>query len=807
MDPVRIAVLGPLAIDGDAAALSPRDRVVLSALVLQASEISSVERLADALWGAAPPTSWPKVVPGCVHRLRRVLGAQAIETTPRGYRLVIDDDEVDARRFERMLQRGRELLAVGDPDRAAFTLGEAVSLWRGGAYLDLDGWEPGRIEAARLAELRLEAQESRIDAALQSGRLADMLAPAQSAVAHAPLRERRWGLLALAQYRCGRQGEALQTLRRARQMLVTELGLDPGPDLLALETAILRQDPSLTVPNPQPDTGECPYLGLVGYDIGDAESFFGREWEVADCVSRLTAGGFLAVAGPSGSGKSSLVRAGVGAALARAGGRPIVMAPGPHPMATLAALESVGVALIVDQFEEVFTNCADADERQRFCAEVAARAQWCRLIIVLRGDHLGDLAVYPELARLVERGLYLLGPMDSDALRAAITGPADRAGLLLEPGLVDLLVHEVDGEPGALPLLSHALRQTWERRAGRTLTVAGYLASGGIRGAVAQSAERLYESLPEPERELLRQAMLRLVSSTDDGDPIRTRLPRRLLLTDPDRERMVDRLVTARLVTIDQDTVQIAHESIARAWPRLSGWLDEDVEGQRMMRHLSASADAWDGLGRPDSELYRGIRLDRAVDWRERNEPALTPTEVDFLDAGLATRDADRRLVEEQARQRDRGRRRNRWAIGAVVTVVAAALLAGVLAVRQQQQREASDAAAALAEATRVAGAARSAPDLDESLLLSVEASRIQDAPSTRAQLTDLISDHPALIRTLVAQDEVRSLAVSPDGGTLLVGQGHTGTAVYRTDTLQQAEFSPVDGFAISYRRAAARSC
>ncbi|HEY7815609.1 MAG TPA: hypothetical protein VIC62_20360, partial [Nakamurella sp.] len=412
--------------------------------------------------------------------------------------------------------------------------------------------------------------------------------------------------------------------------------------------------------------------------------------------------GALAVVGPSGSGKSSLVRAGVGAALARDGCRSVVMTPGPHPMATIADLDTVGVALIVDQFEEVFTNCPDPDERTRFCAELATRAQWCRVVISLQADRLGDLATYPDLARLVERGLYLLGPMDADALRAAITGPADRAGVLLEPGLVDLLVREVEREPGALPLLSHALRQTWQRREGRTMTVSGYQATGGIRGCVAQSAESLYQSLTEPQRDLLRQMLLRLISTTNDGDPIRTRVPRRLLLTDPERERMVEQLADARLVTTDRDTVQVAHESLARAWPRLSGWLDEDVEGQRILRHLTATADTWDGMGRPDSELYRGIRLDQTLAWWRNADPDLATAEVDFLEASVAARDADRRDVEQRARQQRHIRRRNRWVVVGGAAILIAATVAGVLAVHQQRQREQADLAAQVAEARRV---------------------------------------------------------------------------------------------------------
>ena len=532
-----IALLGPMAVNGDSAVLSPRDRVVLAALAICPGEAISAERLADALWGEHPPASWHKVVPGCILRLRRVLGPEAIETTRYGYRLALPADEIDARRFERLLERGRELVAVGEPERAQYTLGEALGLWTGRALMDLDGWEPGRIEAGRLAELRMEAQECRLDAALRAGRHADVLAHAQSGVAEAPLRERRWALLALAQYRAGRQGEALGTLHRARTILTSELGLDPGSELVALEAAILRQDAQLEVPTALPDAvPACPYPGLICYDIADAETFFGRDSEVAECLGRLERSGVLAVVGPSGCGKSSLVRAGVGASLAAAGRRLVVLVPGAHPAVPLPHVPSPDAVLVVDQFEEVFTLCSDSAERTRFLTGLAALAAQVPVVISMRADRLGALAAHADVARLVERGLYLLGPMDEAGLRAAVTGPARRAGLLLEPGLVDLLVREVQGEPGALPLLSHALRQTWERREGRTLTVAGYQASGGIRGSIAQTAERLYESLTTAERPLLRQVLLRLVSAADDGDPVRVRVPRRLVQIDPDRE-------------------------------------------------------------------------------------------------------------------------------------------------------------------------------------------------------------------------------------------------------------------------------
>ena len=173
-------------------------------------------------------------------------------------------------------------------------------------------------------------------------------------------------------------------------------------------------------------------------------------------------------------------------------------------------------------------------------------------MVTVRADHLAGLAGEPAFARLAERGLHLVSPLAGDALRAAIEGPAEQAGLRVEPGLVDLLVRDTEGEPGALPLLSYTLAQTWERRDGRVLTVEGYRATGGIRGAVARSADRLYESLPPDQRGALRSVMLRLVALSTDGEPVRSRIPTSTLGGDAARERVVSLLVRARLVTAEK---------------------------------------------------------------------------------------------------------------------------------------------------------------------------------------------------------------------------------------------------------------
>jgi energy-coupling factor transporter ATP-binding protein EcfA2 len=506
--------------------------------------------------------------------------------------------------------------------------------------------------------------------------------------------------LALAEYRCGRQGDALRTIHRARATLVNELGVDPGPELAALERAILVHDPALQAfaAGPQP-SAECPYLGLVPYDVGDADVFFGRDREVAECVRRITAANLLTVAGPSGSGKSSLVRAGVAAALQRDGRVVRVITPGSHPMASLADVEPDCV-LVVDQCEEATVLCPDTFERAAFFAAIAAHAAHQPVIVAIRADRLGDLTEHPDFARLVEVSLYLLGAMGDDALRAAIEGPARTAGLVLGSGLVHVLVHDVEGEPGALPLLSHALRQTWERREGRTLTVEGYRQTGGIRGAVAHSAEALYETLPPDQRGLLRTLLLRLVAITPDGEPVRTRMPRRLVAIDGDHEQLVEQLVAARLATADETTVELAHESLARAWPRLRGWLDDDVNGQRIFRHLVGAADAWDSLGRPPSELYRGVRLTQALDWRTQTNPDLGPVEHAFLDAAQR-HEADERRA---ARRAARARRRKRIVYPAVAAVVVAAVaIAATLAIRRAKQ--ADDARSRTIAEARRAGA------------------------------------------------------------------------------------------------------
>ncbi|TCC61303.1 hypothetical protein E0H73_18895 [Kribbella pittospori] len=799
-----IDVLGPVSVEGDQKILGRRDRVVVAALAVHPGDVVSAEQLADVLWRERPPPSWQKVVQGCVVRIRKVLGTHAIETLPLGYRLAVPLDEIDAQRFDRAVIRARALLASDEPERSAMVLADALTLWRGRPLTELDGWDTARIEASRLIELRHTADELYVESALRSGRHDQVLAKARAMVTEAPLRERRWVLLATAQYRSGRQGEALRTIHRLKAVLHNDLGLDPNAEVNALEQAILRQDPSLVadtaLPEPSP---ECPYPGLKPYDVDDADTFFGRDSDIAACLRRLGDVSVLAVAGPSGCGKSSLIRAGVAATLRRDGRQVVVMTPGPHPVAALTAAVSGTAApvLVVDQFEEVFSLCQDGDERVAFLNALAARE--APLIISIRTDRLADVSASPAFARLVERGLYLLSGMTEDDLRSAIEEPARLASLVVEPGLVDLLVNEVADQPGALPLMSHALRETWQRREGRTLTVAGYNASGGIRSAVAQSAEHVHERISPEQRTVLHGLLLRLVVPGPEGEPIRSRLPRRVVVTRPEDDQMIDLLVASRLLTSDAGVVEIAHESLVRAWPRLRGWLEDDLDGRRILHHLAVAADAWNNLDRPASELYRGVRLAKALDWKERATPTLTATEEDFLAASKRLSGTELRAAETTARLQTRSNRRLRAALAAGAVLLVGAIVAGLVAVRQAGRAE----VAADRELARQVGArALVTEDISPSLLLAAQGVRFDDSPDTRANLVAAINRHPSLIRSISAPlGRTENVDVSPDGTRIVAGDNRATIQLYDSRSgrvLDSYALSPVPDDAVVFTRA-----
>jgi WD40 repeat protein/DNA-binding SARP family transcriptional activator len=1004
---MRISILGHVeaSVDDQPVTLGgAKQRAVLAMLGLEANRPVTADRLAEGLWGEHPPQSAGKMVQNYVWRLRQTFaddGGAEIVTRGSGYELRIDRELVDVCRLERLVS---EAARAAENGRANGAAREALALFRGDPLADVADEPFASAEIRRIEELRLTAAELAIDADLAAGRHQEVVGEIDALLSGNPLRERLHGQRMLALYRCGRQAEALDAYREARQTLVEEIGIEPSPELRRLHDAILRQDPSLDVASAVPElppeletaaaspilgrdeelrrlrdhwqhaaagagalvvlagaygigktrvaaevagavyregapvlyaggsgppqavlvamararasrtpvlvvvddadragaevrgalgalaaelahlpvlllcTGEalaglpahdtlvlgplepqavgaiaafyapagaagavpvesllaasrgvplrvheaasewarheaarrvegaagraaigrtqaralsaelagsvadlqwvnertaerseetaavCPYKGLATFGAEDAEYFFGREQLVADLVAHLVGAPLLAIVGPSGSGKSSALRAGLLPALAggvlpgSAGWTQALIRPGEHPLrelrgATRRLAREARSVLAIDQFEELFTVCADEEERAEFVAGLARvardRSGRCVVVLAVRADMYGRCAAYPDLSALLGANHVLVGPMARDELRRAIERPAQRVGLAVEPGLVEALLADVEGRAGALPLLSTTLLELWGRRDGSTLRLAEYVRRGGVQGAVARLAEDAYLRLDAAQQIEARALMLRLADEDEDGAIVRRRIP--LAELDAGAHAVATELADRRLLTVSDGAVEVAHEALLREWPRLRAWLDEDVQGRQLHRRLADAARAWDADDRDSGGLYRGARLAAALDWAAAHQPELNATERAFLDAGRHAA--------------GRAQRRLRMVLAGVAALLVLAVIAGVVAL-DQRARARDEATTAAAQ--RLGAQALAEGDLDKSLLLARQGVAIDDTLQTRSNLLAALLKSPAAIGVLSGDGgRVTGLDISPDDRTL----------------------------------------
>jgi WD40 repeat protein/class 3 adenylate cyclase len=619
-----------------------------------------------------------------------------------------------------------------------------------------------------------------------------------------------------------------------------------------------------------PTAGVPPFKGLQYFEEADSELFYGRELLTAKLVERLQATRFLSVViGASGSGKSSLVRAGLVPALRK--GEPLldgirppegseawqvhVLTPTARPLEALAleltrGAESVTAAaslmddllqdarslslflarkyprqhmlLVLDQFEELFTLCRDEFEREAFIDNLLTLIQQSdgryTVIITLRADFYAHLAQYPDLREAVAQHQEYIGPMTVEELRRAIEEPARRAHWEFEPGLVDLILRDVGDEPGALPLLSHALLETWKRRAGHTLTLKGYADAGGVHGAIAHTAETLYQGLSADEQEMARDIFLRLTELGEGTEDTRRRATFEELLSHTDQPEEVravlNALADARLITLSEETAEVAHEALIREWPTLREWLNQDREGLRLHRHLTEAAYEWELLGHDTGALYRGAHLAQAREWAALHPRALNAKESTFLNASLehaqheqrereegqqreleAARklaEAEKNRAEEQSHSANRLRIRNRviTAVGLLALLLAVVALvfgaqsnanareAQTNAGIADQQRVTAEANFRQAEARRLAAdaskllASQGSPELIA--LLSLRSMDLEYTPEGDSAVTAAARlDYPVQIFTLQGST-VSAVAFSPDGKYILAGTGDT---------------------------------
>jgi len=517
-------------------------------------------------------------------------------------------------------------------------------------------------------------------------------------------------------------------------------------------------------------------MGLAGYQVADSHLFFGRERLIAELVTRLAGSAFLGIVGPSGIGKSSVLRAGLLPALAAGvlpgseNWRTVLIRPGDRPpdelQRILATAADGPLLLVVDQLEELFTVYDSDQERAAFVDALAFGP--ATVVVALRADFYGRIAAYPALADRMGTDHVLVGPMRESELRRVIEGPAGRMGLRVEPELVDQLVDDVTGEPGALPLLSTALVELWQHRDNDTLSLAAYHDHGGVRGAIARLAEAGYAKVTAEDRPLVRAIMLRLVGEHGGDAAVRRRAPlAELDLGRTEVAGVLAALVDGRLVTVAQDGVELAHEALLQQWPRLRGWIEEDAAGRRLRRHLTHAAREWDRSGHDPGELYRGTRLAATLDWTADHAVELNALEREFIDS---SRDA----AQREARRVRRTNRRLRGLLAAVAVFLVAALVGGTLAVIQRGHAQQADDRARGEEtarfAQRLGAQSLLEENLDLSLLLARQAVAISDTPQTRASLLTALAKAPSAIGIMTVDDRaIRDVALTPDGTTLAV--------------------------------------
>jgi len=572
-----------------------------------------------------------------------------------------------------------------------------------------------------------------------------------------------------------------------------------------------------------------PYRGLDRFDSDQHEFFFGRDDEIRRLIERLAQDRFVAVVGASGSGKSSLVRAGLSTEVAETaspgirGWRRITFTPGSDPLrqtathlvahlpeaerpalvrgflddlrrgpeglitalTTLFPSPDEPVVLVVDQFEEVFTHRpANGEARDEWRARTAAfaanlrttceaRLDWLRVIATIRADFVdrfvgGD---FPDFRELLERHQFWLGEMGRDDLREAIVLPARRRGAFFEKGLVEVILRDMRGQTAALPLLEEALEALWVARRGPWLTIDDYQESGGVEGALAAKAERVYGSLNGEQKKIARRVLLGLIQLGEGSRDVRRRA---VLGRLGESARGVVEVLTgpqARLLVTDRDaatgeeTVEVTHEALVEGWDRLERWLDADREFLLWRQRLRAALEAWGRTQQDDGTLLRGAPLVEAEEWLERRREELSTEEREFIEGGVRRRRHARRLKAFLG-------------AGAAAVLLLFTAVVGILYLRAERRAEQIRVSSIVTNAS----AARD-PLLAALLLAELRGVADHEAPPGGVAIAREVAETPFPILVLEGHETwVRTASFSPDGRRIVTTSDDRTARVWNAD-------------------------
>lgn len=700
---------------------------LLAYLIINAGIAYRREKLAGLLWPDATEANARNNLRQALWRIRKSLETDASASHPF---ILVDDLTIAFNNETDYSLDTKKLETKVDESVPLPNLIEIVSLYDGellpGFYDDWIVLERERLQS--VFEVKMDLLIQRL---IENREWGDVIVWSERWIASGTVPEPAYRYLMLAYDGRGDLSGVAATYQRCEEVLFNELGVEPSESTRKLYEQLKTGENILhdltegseteyipPLPEDSPSPGKSPYKGLQFYEEEDAGNFFGREQVTAILFKELIAGkSFISILGASGSGKSSVVRAGLIPAL-KIGvlpgaertmpppGQPIwkviLLTPTANPIKALANSLTHGVQIaypstslesdleseqytlhsylskaldlvpgfsetshrfliVIDQFEELFTLCQDEELRRVFIKNLVNAADpniadQISVLITLRADFYAYCGQYPELRQALIRNQIYLGPMNAEEIRRVIEGPARRGGWVFEPGLVDLILRDVSKEPGALPLLSHALLETWHRRRGRSLTLEGYATSGGVRGGIARTAESVYNRQLSPtQQHIAKNIFIRLTNLGEETEGTRRRVNQSELYPATESpvpvEEVLRILADARLITIDENSVEVAHEALITEWPTLRNWLVENREGLRIHRHLTEAALAWEELDRSPGELYRGARLGQVLEWADTNQMDLSILEQEFISA---SKDRAEQAEKERRAQQER---------------------------------------------------------------------------------------------------------------------------------------------------------